>query len=272
MGKSSKPNFPDPPSFQAFPTVEGDIRTLSDAGRGLVAGDFLNPDDPRLGFLNQLVTLNPEATQEAVGLASRDVIRTRDLAQQDILNQLEATNQLTSSTTANALTSLNEQFSADISDIATTFYLADVERSLANIGGLFELGLGTVQTSTQLGQEQQSQVNAFALQKFDRDFAIEAERFDRQQRGETAKAKALGPVFGAFDSGASGFNTGLDSALQRQQQFSGGFRGFGGGGAPGSTGLGPGGGAFFASQGNTLSASELQRQNLLNQRRFGGLA
>lgn len=263
MGKSSKPNFPSPPEFKPFPTVPGDITTLSNVGRGLTAGNFLNPDDPTLGFLNDLVTLNPEATQQAVGLASRDVIETRDRAQQDVLNQLEANNQLTSSTTVNRLSDLNESFSSDIADIATTFYLADVERSLGNIGSLFGLGLDTLNTSAGLGQNQQAQENEFALQRYDREVALEAERFSRQQANERAKAQTvgffagpvLGPAIGGAMYGGQGAQAGLGGGLQQTQLGLSMLSAFGGGGVGGSI-------PTFGGSSNSLSFENLNQQDL----------
>src|SRR3990172_3638343 len=156
-------------SFQPNKNVDPNINFLSQIGRGLSQGGFMpgkTSEGIDLSFLNDLVSLNPEATRQAVDLASRDVTRYRDVAQQDMISQLEANNQLTSSTAVNRLSTLNEQFSADISDIATSFYLADVERSLANTASLFELGLNTTGQATNLGLNEQGQRNEFALQNY----------------------------------------------------------------------------------------------------------
>lgn len=199
MGKKSSPSIPEPPSFQANPNVGPNIDFLSDVGQGLGRGNFLNESDPLLGFLAPLTQINPEATQAAVDLASRDVIRMRDRAQQDILNQLEANNQLTGSTTANRLGDLNEQFSSDISDIATNFYLADVERSMTNTGNLFQLGLGTTSDATNLGLSDQGQRNEFALQNFNNQVAAS---MAAQQSGSGG---FLGGGLGTLIGGGAGF-------------------------------------------------------------------
>lgn len=268
MGKSSKPNFPAPPEFQTFPTVPGDIEMLSKVGRGLTSGNFLNPNDPTLGFLNPLVSLNPEATKTAVGLASRDVVELRDRAQQDILNQLEANNQLTSSTSVNRLSDLNQSFSSDIADIATNFYLADVERSMANIGGLFGLGLNTTQTSANLGQTQQGQQNAFALEQYDRQVALEAERFSRQQNSGFSASGALQGGLGGGMSAfiASGGNPFVAAAGAGVGAIGGGFGGQGTGTSILSGGLSSLGnrGSSSGSSGGFSSSTNLNFDSLTN--------
>jgi len=225
MGKSSKPNFPSPPQFQADPFLQSSQQGLSDTGQALRQGKFLNPNDPTVGFLNQLVSLNPEATRRGVELASRDTIEFRDKAQQDIINQLEANNQLTSSVTGNRLSDLNQAFSSDIADISTNFYLADVERSLTNVRDLFGTGLNTLSDVGDRGLQNQQQVNTFAENRFASETALEAERFSRQQEGERQRASAFGPVFGLFDSGASGFNQGIDTNNNRTAGIAGIFSG-----------------------------------------------
>lgn len=277
MGKSSKPEFPDPPQFQPDPFLQKTQQGLFNTGDALRQGLFLNPDDPTVGFLNDLVTLNPEATQTAVGLATRDVERVRNEAQQSILNQLEANNQLTSSTTGTALTELNREFSADISDIASQFYLADVERAFTNTANLFGLGLQTLDTVGARGLENQAQTNEFALNRFDRQVALEAERFSRQQANEAAQAQTVGffsgplggAIYGGFNSGSQGAQAGLSGGIQGVQ--------FATNLASTFSGLGSGGGQVKST---SLPSSVNQspdfglrlRDDLLAQRRFGGLA
>lgn len=210
MGKPSKPNFPSPPSFQPFPTVGPDIQFLSDLGRQLSLGGFLPGRSGTfdLSFLHPLVTTNPEVTRQAVDLASRGTIETRDRAQRDIVNQLEASNQLTSSTAVNRLADLNQSFGRDIADINTQFYLADVERSLSNIMSLFGGGPGLVSNSVGLGQNQQGQMNDFAKWNYEQQLGLEAERFQRQQMNERSQAglfgSFLGPIGGAIAGGIQG--------------------------------------------------------------------
>lgn len=203
MGDGAKPNYPSPPDQYQNPYVNPNIGTLSSIGQGLARGNFMPGrnealpagfEDVDLSFLNDLVSLNPKATQTAVDLASRDVIRMRDDAQQDILNQLEANNQLTSSVTGNALTDLNREFSADISDIASEFYLADVERMFSNTMNLFGTGLNTLNTATNLGLAEQEQQNSYLWNKYGADTALEAERYNRQIEREIAISKGMGLI------------------------------------------------------------------------------
>ena len=234
MGKPSKPNFPAPPSFQAFPTVAPDITFLSELGRSLSTGAFLpgrsGPVD--LSFLQPLVTTNPAATKQAVDLASRGTIEARDRAQRDIVNQLEASNQLTSSVAVNRLSDLNQSFASDIADINTQFYLADVERSLANTMSLFGAGPQIVGQSVGLGQNQQAQQNEFALQRYDRELSLEAERFDRQLAHERAMASLLGPgigsIYGLAQGNPQAANAAIDTNINRAASVFGMASGFGG--------------------------------------------
>src|SRR3990167_873901 len=208
MSSKSSPGIqlPNVPSFQPNQNVDPNINFLSQIGRGLSQGGFMpgkTSEGVDLSFLNDLVSLNPEATRQAVDLASRDVTRYRDVAQQDMISQLEANNQLTSSTAVNRLSTLNEQFSADISDIATSFYLADVERSLANTASLFELGLNTTGQATNLGLNEQGQRNEFALQNYQNLVAQTLAAQPRKQGGGL-----LGGGIGTVLGGIGGFALG----------------------------------------------------------------
>lgn len=205
-GKDKGPDLPAAPVFEAQPNVAPNIDFLSETGLGLARGEFLREEGP-LSFLRPLATINPEVTEQAVSLATRDVTRLRDRAQQDILNQLEANNQLTSSVAVNRLSDLNEEFSADIADIATTFYLADVERSLRNIGGLFELGLNVTGQATGLGLTEQAQRNEFALQNFENQVAAAVAAEGSSQGGGLLGGgigTALGAGIGAFLAAPTG--------------------------------------------------------------------
>lgn len=240
MGKKSSPEIPEAPSFQPQANVNPNIRQQSSIGAALSFGGFLPDVGPStfgrsdidavdLSFLEPLVTLNPEVTQQAFGLASRDVERVRDRAQQDVLNQLEANNQLTSSTTANRLSDLNEAFSADIADIATTLHLADVERALGNTAGLFELGLNTTGNATSAGLQEQQQRNSFALQNHSNQIAASLAS-QSQSSGGGLLGGGLGTVLGA----TGGFLLGGPAGAAI------------GGGLGGSVGAGIGGGLFPA--------------------------
>lgn len=280
--KSSNVDALQAPTFQPNPNVTPNISFLSDVGTGLASGDFLNPNDPLLGFLNQLVTPNNDLVQAQLGLASRDVINFRDDAQQSIINQLEANNQLTSSVTGNKLSDLNEAFSSDISDIATNFYLADVERALGNISGLFELGLNTTGQATNLGLGDQQQRNSFALQNFSNQLALASLKDQNANSGRgglfggaigTGLGAAIGSVvpgvgtaIGAGIGGAIG--GGLGEAISPSQTGAGaggfisGGLGLSGAGFANNSGFQPtnrfGGGDFNAASGLRLALQDAQ--------------
>jgi len=65
------------PSFQANADVGPNISLLSKTGRGLIGGDFMDPNDPNLGFLSQLVTPNNELVQAQLGLAQMQPVKGR---------------------------------------------------------------------------------------------------------------------------------------------------------------------------------------------------
>lgn len=255
MGKSKAPSIPEPPSFQANPYVDPNVGFLSSVGQSLARGGFMPGnavklpsgfEDVNLSFLNDLVTLNPEATQTAVDLASRDVIRMRDQAQQSILNELEANNQLTSSVTGNRLSDLNEAFSADISDIASQFYLADVERRMSNIANLFELGLNTTGQATNLGLADQQQQNQFNLANYSNQVAASVAN-QQESAGGGLLGGGLGSALGLGAGLLLAPATGGASALLAAGAL--------GAGVGGALGAGVGGTLFPGSSNGTLGAS-----------------
>lgn len=188
--------LPAAPEFFQDPRVEPSLDRLFNVGEALSRGAFNDPNDPNVGFLNQLVTLNPDATNQAVNLAARPVIDAQRRLRQETLNQLEANNQLESSVTGNRLADLDESFSRDLSDISTRFFLADTERVLGNIGSLFGTGLNTLQTVNQLGQANQSQRNQFNLQNFENEAALAM---------NNQKSSSAGSAIGTLVGGTAGF-------------------------------------------------------------------
>lgn len=188
------PKIPDPPSFFQDPTVRPSLDQLLQTGLGLTRGGFMDASNEDVGFLNPLVSLNPEITQQAIGVATRPLVRQQELARKNLINQLSANNQLESSVTANRLGELEEQFSRDISDVSTRFGIADVERSLENVSRLFETGIGTLGTVNQLGQSNQQQRNQFNLANF-----------ENQVAKSLSGGSGLGRSLGALGGGALGF-------------------------------------------------------------------
>lgn len=187
------------PSFFADPFVEKSQNLLFPIAEGLAKGRFMDPNDPTVGFLNELVKLNPEATKAAVGLASRDIEDTRRRAFQETINQLAANNQLESSVTANRLADLEKDFSSDISDVNTQFYLADVERTLGNIGGLFQTGLGVASDVRSGALANQDQRNQFEIANFQNRVAAEMLNKPVATRGGVR-----GAISGAIGGGIKG--------------------------------------------------------------------
>lgn len=204
MSKKKSPSLPDAPTFQPDPFVGKSQEGLFETGDALRKGLFLNENDPTVGFLNQLVSLNPELTQAAIGLASRPVIDAQERAFQDTINQLEANNQLTSSVTADSLGKLNKSFSRDLSDISTRFNLADLERAMGNIGGLFETGLGTLSDVGNRALSNQGQVNQFNLANYENQVAKAL--YDQQNSG--GRGGLGGALQGAVGGGMTGFMVG----------------------------------------------------------------
>ena len=207
------------PEFAESPHLNASMDDLLAYGQSLASGAFMNPNDERVGFLNQLVTLNPEYTKTAVNLASRDVTERRDKAQQDMVNVLAANNQLESSVTGNRIADLNQSYSSDISDIASQFYLADVERAMGNIGSLFGTGLNTLGNVGQLGAGREQRVNDFNLNNFANAFGLQY----MNQNQDSGGGGLLGSLLGG--GGGSGLLSGVMSM-------------FGQGGSLGSSGSG----------------------------------
>lgn len=202
MGKSKSPSVPSAPSFQPDPYVQKTQALLFPTAEGLVKGNFLNPNDPTVGFLNPLVTQNNEYTRRAIDLASRDTIETQDKAYRQIINELAANNQLQSSVTGNRLGDLQESFARDLSDINTKFYLADVERSLGNISDLFKTGLNTGQAVGNIALQNQQQINSFNLSNYENQLAASLASQGPSRGG------LLGGVLGAVGGGLGGFALG----------------------------------------------------------------
>lgn len=193
------------PSFWNEPVVRQLLDKLSGVSLGLMKGNYMNPQDPELGFLNQLVSLNPQATRAAIGLEARDLNDTYRSNFQDITNTLAANNQLSSSVTGNSLGRLAETYSKNIEDMASKYYISDVERSMGNIGKLFELGLGTGAQTTSLGLQNQQQNNTFSLSAFNAELQKEManQLLNQDQSGGWA-----GGLMGALGGGLTGFTYG----------------------------------------------------------------
>lgn len=241
------------PPFQPQANVNPNIGFLSDVGQSLGSGGFLNPDDPFTGFLNPLVTPNNALVQAQLGLAQRDITEAFQDFRLGTVNQLEANNQLTSSVANTALADINKAFTSDIADVATNFFIADVERSLGNIGSLTELGLNTTGQATNLGLNDQSQRNTFALQNFDNQLALELANQGQSRGGiggaltgglgGAAGGAAVGSLFPGAGTAIGAAIGGLGGAA------AGGFGSQGTGGAIFSGGAGAAGlaaGGFFS--------------------------
>lgn len=209
MGKKSSDNVDalQAPVEASNVVTQPALDLLARQSSGLATGGFLDPSNPDVGFLNPLVTPNNALVQAQLGLASRDVIEFQERARQTTLNDLEANNQLTSSVTGNRLSDLNEAFSSDISDIATNFYIADIERAFSNTASLFELGLNQTGNVGALGLQDEAQRNSFRLQNFNNQLAL-AQLKDQNANSGGGFGGALKGALGGGISGlvASGGN------------------------------------------------------------------
>lgn len=254
MGGSSSPSLPDAPSFQENPFVGPNIGFLSSIGQSLARGGFMGGgvslppgfENVDLSFLQENVNLNPEITQQAIGLASRDITERAEDFRQQTVNQLEANNQLTSSVANTSLQEINEAFNQDIADVATTFHLADAERALSTRLNLFELGLNTTGQATNFGLSDQSQQNEFALQNYNNQVAASLAGQGSERgglggaltgaAGGAAAGSFFGPIGTAIGAVGGGLAGGFGSSGTGQSLFAGGAgalgasRGLGGGG------------------------------------------
>lgn len=188
------------PSLYSDPFYQKSQDLLFPISEGLSKGHFMDPNDPTVGFLNQLTSLNPEATKTSVGLATRDVNDQYDIDYRQIMNDLAANNQLESSVTGNRLSDLSTSHGKNISDINSQFYLADVERMMSNIGNLFQLGLGTASDVRGGALTNQSQVNDFNLANYPNQ--VTAEQLNKP-------VATRGGIGGALTGGLGGAMTGF---------------------------------------------------------------
>jgi hypothetical protein len=224
MGKKKSPSLPDAPTFFKDPRIDPSLDELLSFGQGLTRGDFLNAGDETVGFLNPLVSLNPEITQQAISLALSPLEVAQDRARQNTLNQLAANNQLQSSVTADALSQLEQGFSRDVGNISSGFALADAERALANIGNLSSLGVSTLGNVNQLAQANQAQRNEFNLSNFPNQVAVAQSRAKRGGGLGGAIGTGIGALAGAFIPGVGPLvGAGIGGALGGGIDSGGGF-------------------------------------------------
>lgn len=167
MGSSNSPSLPSAPNYWKSGVASQTMADLQRYGKALMSGGFTNAGNELVGWLNPLVSLNPEATQTAVNLASRDITKNYERSNQDIINTLAANNQLESSVTGNRLLDAQDEYLNVLGDINSQFYLADVERALGNMAGLFETGLNTTGNAANLGLNREQMRNAFNQQNYE---------------------------------------------------------------------------------------------------------
>lgn len=171
--------------------------------QGLSQGKFNDPNDPNVGFLNELVRLNPEATRQAISLETRDVESSQQRAFQQIINELAANNQLESSVTGNRLADLQQDYGRNIEDINSKYYLADVDRALANTSDLFKTGLGLGSDIRGGALQNQSQTNEFNLANFQNQVTA-----DMLNKPVATRGGFGGALTGALGGGLTGFMLG----------------------------------------------------------------
>jgi hypothetical protein len=167
MSKGGGVSLPSSPDYWSSPVANQSMKSLQRYGNALSSGGFMDPNNKDIGFLNQLVTLNPEATQRAIELATRGLTQDYNRSNQDIVNTLAANNQLESSVTGNRLLDSQDEYLNVLGDINSQFYLADVERSMNNIGGLFETGLNTTGNVGNMGLQREQMRNNFNQQNYE---------------------------------------------------------------------------------------------------------
>lgn len=201
MSKKKAPTASVPaPSFYQDPYYQKAQDLLFPIAQGLSSGGFLNPDNQSVGFLNPLVSLNPEATQAAVGLAQRNVDQQQQQAYRQIINELAANNQLESSVTGNRLADLQRDYGRNITDINTNAYLNDVNRVYTNLSDLFKTGLGLGSNISSQALSNQGQRNQFNLNNFQNQVTSEMLSKPVAQQGGI-----LGALEGGLGGGLSGF-------------------------------------------------------------------
>lgn len=261
MGGSKEidiPDIPDAPEFANDPLLGSDRNLLSQLFGGLTSGGFLDPNDPLLGFLNPLVSANPEITNLALQQAQLALQPAFDRNIQDITNIAAANNQLGTSTFTDALSGSAENLNSQFQAITTGAALSDAQRALQNQLGLFGLGLNAGNQSIGFGLQAQGQENAFNQQNFENQ--LEAQQLQLAAQLGQEQGGFLGGITGALGGGLGGFALGgpIGAGIGALGGgFGGGFgpQGFGGGLLNAGSGLFglSGGNPFFNPFGSPLS-------------------
>lgn len=156
MGKNaSKLELPAPPTYQTDPTYTSGLKQLMGLGTSLTNGDFTG----NLSWLADTTTINPDIIKGFFTGLQPSFQKMR----QDTINTLAANNQLEGSTTANALTQLDQNISdtmmGKVADLQT--------QVLQNRLNLFGTGLNTLTTGTGMAQTEGQNLNNFNLANYE---------------------------------------------------------------------------------------------------------
>lgn len=264
----SKPDIPDAPTFFNDKRFQAGINDLRRLGGRLTSFDFSGDLAP----LQQTIDLDPEVTRLALEFAENSLAPSFAQQRQDTVNELARLGALESSTTADALSRIDETLGQQRQSIVTGAALEDRSRALQNRIALFGEGLNTTQTATQLAEANQAQRNNFNLQNFENQVAAAV-------GVEDSSGGIAGALTGALGAGliATGVGAGPGLALLAggAGAAAGGFGPAGTGGSilnsatslaalGGPSGLGLGGLASRVRPGSTAGAgSRLSTRGLL---------
>ena len=162
MSKKKTPELPPAPTFQAEPNVQPNINTLSGLGNRLTSFDLSGDLSP----LQDTINLDPEVTRLAMQFAQNSLTPAFNRLRTDTTNQLANLGALESSTTSNAFAQMDSDLASQFQAITAQAGLDDRARALQNRLGLFGTGLNTLESATNLGLNQQGQMNNFALNNY----------------------------------------------------------------------------------------------------------
>jgi hypothetical protein len=227
MGKNKSVSLPATPTYQTDPAYKSGLDQLMGLGTKLTNGDFTGD----LSWLADTTTVNPDIIKGFFTGLQPSFQKMR----QDTINTLAANNQLESSTTANALTQLDQNMADTM-----TGQVANLQtQALQNRMNLFGTGLNTISGATGMAQNEQNSINDFNLRNYE-NMVAKAMAEKKQSSGGL-----MGALTGGLGGGALGAGLGALLALPTGGLSLGAGALFGGlaGGGIGSLmgGLGPSG-------------------------------
>ena len=212
MSNKKKLETPLPDYFED-PRFTSGLDQLFGFGEDLTSFNFGGDLSP----LQDVISFNPEITERALSTIDAQMAPGIRDQRQQLINTLASNNQLESSVTGDVLGRFGSDIQSQRQAFAGQAGMADINRALQGRQDLFGLGLNTLTTGTQFGQNAGVQRNTFNQTQFENQLGLNI--FNQDSKGGWAGAgtgavggamagSSLGPwgaVAGALVGGASGY-------------------------------------------------------------------